>query len=156
MHFLLNENVWMLLKIWLKCFPKFWINNIPILVQIMAWRRPGDKRLYEPMMVWSTDAYMRHSASKSEKCRYFCNNWIIPPGWFSRNGRNTIASDVLGNTWHQSSWSSYSAKIALHKMINLSECVWLHGFLIYNLCAKIIHQIHMRDLIHYIYDTATW
>ena len=27
------------------------INNIPALVQIMAWRRPGDKPLSEPMMV---------------------------------------------------------------------------------------------------------
>ena len=29
----------------------FPINNIPALVQIMAWRRPGDKPLSEPMMV---------------------------------------------------------------------------------------------------------
>ena len=29
----------------------FWIHNIPSLVQIMAWRRPGDKPLSEPMMV---------------------------------------------------------------------------------------------------------
>ena len=28
-----------------------WINNIPALVQIMAWRRPGDKSISEPMMV---------------------------------------------------------------------------------------------------------
>ena len=27
------------------------MNNIPALVQIMAWRRPGDKPLSEPMMV---------------------------------------------------------------------------------------------------------
>ena len=27
------------------------INNIPALVQIMAWRRPGDKPFAEPMMV---------------------------------------------------------------------------------------------------------
>ena len=27
------------------------MNNIPTLVQIMAWRRPGDKPLSEPMMV---------------------------------------------------------------------------------------------------------
>ena len=27
------------------------INNIPTLVQVMAWRRPGDKSLSEPMMV---------------------------------------------------------------------------------------------------------
>ena len=31
--------------------PKGSINNIPSLVQIMAWRRPGDKPLSEPMMV---------------------------------------------------------------------------------------------------------
>ena len=31
--------------------PKGSINNIPALVQIMAWRRPGDKPLSEPMMV---------------------------------------------------------------------------------------------------------
>ena len=47
----LNENVWILLKISLKFVPKVWINNIPALVQIMAWRRPGDKPLSEPMVV---------------------------------------------------------------------------------------------------------
>ena len=31
--------------------PNVRINNIPALVQIMAWRRPGDKPLTEPMMV---------------------------------------------------------------------------------------------------------
>ena len=35
----------------LKFVPKGPINNIPALVQIMAWRRPGDKPLSEPMMV---------------------------------------------------------------------------------------------------------
>ena len=47
----LNENVWILIKISLKFVPKGLINNIPALVQIMAWRRPGDKPLFEPMMV---------------------------------------------------------------------------------------------------------
>ena len=47
----LNENVWVLIKISLKFVPKVWINNIPTLVQIMAWRRPGDNPLSEPMMV---------------------------------------------------------------------------------------------------------
>ena len=32
-------------------FPQGTINNIPALVQIMAWRLPGDKLLSEPMMV---------------------------------------------------------------------------------------------------------
>ena len=47
----LNENVWIPIKISRKFVPKGPINNIPALVQIMAWRRPGDKPLSEPMMV---------------------------------------------------------------------------------------------------------
>ena len=47
----LNENVWILIKISLNFGPKGPINNIPALVQIMAWRRPGAKTLSEPMMV---------------------------------------------------------------------------------------------------------
>ena len=47
----LNENVRISIKISLKFVPKGPINNIPALVQIMAWRRPGNKPLSEPMMV---------------------------------------------------------------------------------------------------------
>ena len=46
-----NENTQISPKISLKFVPKVRINNIPTLVQIMAWRRPGDKPLSEPMMV---------------------------------------------------------------------------------------------------------
>ena len=41
----LNENVLISIKIPLKFVPQGPINNIPALVQIMAWRRPGDKPL---------------------------------------------------------------------------------------------------------------
>ena len=47
----LKENVWIPTKISPKFVPKGPINNIPTLVQIMAWRHPGDKPLSEPMMV---------------------------------------------------------------------------------------------------------
>ena len=47
----LNENVRISIKISLKFVPKGPINNIPVLVPIMAWRRSGDKPLSEPMMV---------------------------------------------------------------------------------------------------------
>ena len=47
----LDENVWIPIKISLKFVPKGPISNIPALVQIMAWRRSGDKPLSEPMMV---------------------------------------------------------------------------------------------------------
>ena len=46
-----NENVWIPIRISLKFVPKGPINNIPALVQIMAWRREGDKPLSEPTMV---------------------------------------------------------------------------------------------------------
>ena len=46
-----NGNELILPRISLKFVPKVRINNIPALVQIMAWRRPGDKPLSEPMMV---------------------------------------------------------------------------------------------------------
>ena len=50
-YIFLNENVRISAKISLKFVPKGPINNIPALVQIMAWRRPGGKPLSEPMMV---------------------------------------------------------------------------------------------------------
>ena len=57
----LNENVWIPIKISLKFVPRGPINNIPSMVQIMAWRQA---------IIWTndgkfTDAYMRHSASIS-------------------------------------------------------------------------------------------
>ena len=47
----LNENVWISIEISLKFVPKGQINNNPALVQIMAWRRPGNKPLSETVMV---------------------------------------------------------------------------------------------------------
>ena len=47
-----NENVWILIKISQNFVPMGSVNNIPTLVQIMAWNRPGDKPLSEPMMVY--------------------------------------------------------------------------------------------------------
>ena len=47
----LNENVWMVIQISLKFVPQVLINSIVVFVQMMAWRRPGDKPLSEPIMV---------------------------------------------------------------------------------------------------------
>ena len=47
----LNKNMWISIKISLEFVPKGPINNIPALVQIMAWRRLGDEPLSEPMLV---------------------------------------------------------------------------------------------------------
>ena len=50
-YIFLNEKVIISAKISLKFVPKGPIYNIPVLFQIMAWRRPVDKPLSEPMMV---------------------------------------------------------------------------------------------------------
>ena len=50
----LNQNAWISIKISLKYFPKGPVNNIPALVQIIAWRPPDDKPLFVTMMF--TDA----------------------------------------------------------------------------------------------------
>ena len=50
-YIFLNENVIISAKISLKFVPTGPIDNIPAFIQIMAWCRPGDKSLSEPMMV---------------------------------------------------------------------------------------------------------
>ena len=73
----LNENVWIPIKSSLKFVPQGPINNIPALVQIMSWRRTGDRPLSEPMMTHFSDAYMRHSASSSyQHTRKFSSNLV--------------------------------------------------------------------------------
>ena len=62
---LLNANVRIFNQISLKLVPMSPVNNKSALVQIMAWRRPGDKPLSERKMVYLIDAYMRYSASMS-------------------------------------------------------------------------------------------
>ena len=56
----IQENGKILIQISLKLIPRSPIDNKSALVQVMAWRRTGDKLLPEPMMTQFTDAYMRH------------------------------------------------------------------------------------------------
>ena len=71
--FFLNENVWISIKISLKFVHKGPIHNIPALVQIMDWCRPGDKPLSEPMML----VFRRKYASLG------LNGLILPKKHFS-------------------------------------------------------------------------
>ena len=56
----LNENVRIFIQISLKFVPMGSNDNKSALVQVMAWRRTGDKPLPEQMLTQFTDAYMRH------------------------------------------------------------------------------------------------
>ena len=86
----LNENVRISIKISLKFAPKGPFNNIPALVQIKAWRRPGDKPLSEPMMV-----------------RLPTHICVTRPQWV-----NSLW--LSGDIWHQISWSTLVQLMACH------------------------------------------
>ena len=56
----LNENNRIPIRIPFKYVPSSPIDNKPVLVRVMAWRRTGDKPLSESIFIRFTDAYMRH------------------------------------------------------------------------------------------------
>ena len=56
----LNENDRIPIQISLKFVPRSPIDNKPALVQVMAWRRIGDKPLSDLMMAQFIDSYMWH------------------------------------------------------------------------------------------------
>ena len=56
----MNEKFCILIRISLKFIPKGPIVSKSVLVQVMAWRRTGDKLLLEPMLIQFTDANIRH------------------------------------------------------------------------------------------------
>ena len=56
----MNEIFCILIPISPKFVPKGPIDNKLALVQIMAWRRNGDKPLHEQMLIQFTDVYMWH------------------------------------------------------------------------------------------------
>ena len=105
----LNENVWISIKISMKFVPKVPINNIPALVQIMAWHRSGDKPLSESMMnsllthicvtqpQWVNE--LKGFVSEKKASKSFLLNWLID--------RITQATDWLMTCLINMSISSY-------------------------------------------------
>ena len=74
----LNGNIRILIKISLKFVHKGPINNIPALVQIMAWRRPGDKPLSEPKVV---NLLMHTCVTRPQRVKsstsWRCEIWLL-------------------------------------------------------------------------------
>ena len=67
----MDENDRITMKISLKFVPRSPIDNKPALVQVMAWRRTGDKPLPEPMLTHFTDAYINIAEQRHTFCRLF-------------------------------------------------------------------------------------
>ena len=115
----LNVNIRISIKISLKFVPKGQINNIPALVQIMAWRRSGDKPLSEPMMIsllthicvtrpqWVDTFRLRqkgcHFADSIFKCTSLNENFYIliqiSLKFFSKDPMNNMPSLVQIMAW---------------------------------------------------------
>ena len=105
-------NAWISLKISLKFVPGVRINNIPVLIQIMARCRPGDKPLSELIMVTQITSFMGPTWGPPGSCQpqmgpmlaprtllsgylidahnavyaSFCLNWLITLGRSLSNG----------------------------------------------------------------------
>ena len=80
----LNENVGISIKISLKFVHKGPINNIPALVQIMAWRRWGDKPLSESMMV-----------------NLLTHKWVTRPQWVNLLSGENATEPCWWEVWHR-------------------------------------------------------
>ena len=92
------ENVWISIKLSLKYVPKGPIDNIPALVQIMAWRRPGDKPLSDPMML----SLLTHICVTRPQC---VNNHMKLISWINLGMRSTNDRRRYNVTWTLMSWA---------------------------------------------------
>ena len=70
-----NKNVWIYIKISLKFVPKGPIDNIPSLVQVMAWHRSGDKTSNYLNQQWLVHWRISASPDPNELTQTF---WPIP------------------------------------------------------------------------------
>ena len=77
----MGETIWLSIKMSLKFVLGGPINNVPALVQIMAWRRPCDEPLSEPMMI----SLLTH-------------NGVTRPRWVNP----LVPIDTI---WHHETWS---------------------------------------------------
>ena len=84
----LNENDRIRIEISLKFVPRSPIDNKPALVQVMAWRRPCDKPLFEPMMVIIPT--------------HIC---VMRPQWLNNFTSHPISMHLIRSNWN---WSVLS------------------------------------------------
>ena len=127
------------IKISLKFVPKGSINNIPALVQIMAWRRPGDKPLSESMMV-SLPTHICVTRPQwvnglVQTCPVICLYW---------NMKNYISNHIKTWTLNHKPCAYFWRYNAHHTRV---PCYW-HGWAL--ILAWMNNYIH-----HEVWDTIT-
>ena len=120
----INENVRISIDISLKFVPKGLINNISALVQIMAWSRPGDKPLSEPMMV--------------NLLTHIC---VTPPQWFKR-----MTSLFLRHSAFHGTYESISSFVSKNYQPCFQQTIYLHWQICQNL--NISCKLYSTPLFH--------
>ena len=85
----LNEDIWISINISLRFVTKGPINNIPALVEIMAWRRPGDKSWSQSMMM----SLLTHICVTRPQWIYF--DWALLQGCDFQLKGNKLASPTM-------------------------------------------------------------
>ena len=145
----LNEKAWISLKISLKFVPKVPINNIPALVQIMAWRWPGGKPLSEPMMV----TLLTHICVTRPQWV----NWHYDNAWYS----SFIASSTQASCWGQNYLSLFSNLFSKRKIRTLTYLVILVHFdyadAMSQICAWLVLQwCRMNIMVSHTQITNNW
>ena len=128
----LNENVWIPIKIAMKFVPRGPINNIPALVQIIAWRRPGDKPLSEPKMVSLT--------------RHIC---VTRPQWVKLFLFTKVCYQVVKWYLDRSYYAVFYCGLALDKLTGrIHKGLWIHLITKYTAKCKtyIVHIMHLYHM----------
>ena len=83
----LNENLWISIKMSLKFVPKGPFNAIPLLVQIMAWRRPGVQFIFPIIGFMRKDFITVISLCTRDRLRLRCVQWgpHLNSSWVAHN-----------------------------------------------------------------------
>ena len=121
-----NENLRISIEISLKFVPMGLINNIPALVQIMAWHGPGDKPLSEPMMI---SLLMHICVTRPQRVKKaplpLCHAWSMTQllsHWRLGNA-DVILNLQLSNSYRGKIFWAYPAKLT--QVISTRRQWWL-------------------------------
>ena len=136
------SNVWISINISLKFVPRGPISNMPTLVQLMAWCRPGDKPLSEPMMV-----------------RLPTHICVTRPQWVKQHSEDSILINYIHWNGYTilTKFSSFTDMIFVGVIISLITFYhWLHQKLSkWQLPVQPVTKISSKWW-HLLFDNASW
>ena len=156
----LNENVWISIKVSLTLVPKGPINNIHALVQIMAWRRSGDKPLSEAVMVsllthkcvtrpqwvnplWPNNAIGNHGSSPGILVNIGSGNGLVP-AW-----HQTITCSISSHYLNQCClMGNLTLRNKLQWNFDTSIIFWSQQ----NALEKVIHIVFGHNVLWFYYQ----